>query len=83
MNCNTCESLFRTKAELAKHMKLQHKESVSTCRNYIEGKCEHDDTACWFVHGSEDKNDEVNEKLICEDRLFLERLVQMVEKLTK
>ena len=62
-------------------MKLHHAESVSTCRNYVKGKCEYD-SACWFVHVSEGRNNkiEVNEKLIGEDRLVLKRFVQMVEQ---
>ena len=65
-------------------MKSNHIELVSTCRNYVQGKCEYD-MACWFVHGPTDRmnTNEGNEKLIGEDRILLKRLVEMVEKLTK
>ena len=84
-DCIKCENIFKTKAELSKHMKSNHIELVSTCRNYVQGKCEYD-KACWFVHDPTDRiinTNEENEKLIGDDRILLKRLVEMVEKLNK
>ena len=48
------------------------------CKNFLRNNCSFEDV-CWFSH--EDKNEEKSMEKN-EDRLLLERLIKMVEKLT-
>ena len=71
---------FSKKAQFLRHKKLHHKEEVSICKQYEAGKCVFGDRMCWFIHETENKNEEKNNT---EDESLIKRLVDMVEKLTK
>ena len=76
--CNFCENQFQTEPELFKHKKNLHAELVPACKNYLRKNCTFENE-CWFSHKNknEEKSLEKNE-----DRILLERLIIMVEKLT-
>ena len=76
--CNFCENQFQTEPELFKHKKNLHAELVPACKNYLRKNCTFEND-CWFSHKNknEEKSLEKNE-----DRILLERLIIMVEKLT-
>ena len=76
--CNFCGNDFQTESDLFKHKKISHSELVPACKNFLRNNCTFENN-CWFSH--ENKNEEKSlEKN--EDRLLLERLLEMVEKLT-
>ena len=78
--CVSCDKFFSNKAEFLRHKKLHHKEEVSICRQFEAGKCVFGDRMCWFIHKTENKNDEKDNT---EDESLIKRLGDMVEKLTK
>ena len=85
--CKTCDLIFKRKSEYFKHKKMNHIETVKSCRGYIEGSCNYDDQNCWFRHFPTiilNKNEE-NENSVHKDndRKVLKRLIDKVEKLTK
>ena len=49
-SCQECDTVFKTQSELLKHKKQKHKNSVSRCRDYLQGKCERDENSCGFLH---------------------------------
>ena len=49
LHCSSCESKFRTKTTLMKHMKNYHVELVSKCK-HEETKCRYGQDRCWFLH---------------------------------
>ena len=46
--CNFCEEKFRTENIFREHMKLQHIQFVSKCKNEIH--CRFGAKKCWFIH---------------------------------
>ena len=46
--CNFCQEKFRTENILREHMKLQHIQFVSKCKNEID--CRFGPKKCWFIH---------------------------------
>ena len=45
--CIKCGETFREEKEFRKHMKLKHKSSVKTCRNYKNRSFEWSDESCF------------------------------------
>ena len=80
-NCKKCEQEFKTRAELFKHKKLVHVETVPICTKFSSGNCAYEDSNCWFIHNVE--NNENNAFEITEERSLLEGLVKHIENLTK
>ena len=46
--CNICQQKSRTENMLREHMKLQHIQFVSNCKNEID--CRYGPKKCWFIH---------------------------------
>ena len=53
IQCKFCEEYLQSKAELMRHYKRVHIETVTTCWNYSLGCCVFGDQACWFKHTEE------------------------------
>ena len=49
-SCNYCELKFKIKSKFMKHRKTMHSEYVNSCKNEIDGSCEHGSQNCWFNH---------------------------------
>ena len=49
--CNFCGEKFWEKGDLMRHVKNDHPDKVSICRDYAEGNCTFADDMCWFSHG--------------------------------
>ena len=47
--CRHCDSKFKTKTKLMKHMKTNHIQYVSQCKNETK-KCKYGPEKCWFTH---------------------------------
>ena len=59
------------------HRKVEHSDSVQTCRNFLKGICEY--ISCWFKH-TETEN--LNQNEVLKDPKTIEKLFEMMEKLT-
>ena len=58
-SCQECDTVFKTQSELIKHKKHKHRNSVSKCRDYMQGKCDRDENSCGFLH--DEKNMETEQ----------------------
>ena len=50
LKCKSCEKEFNTRSMLMHHRKLEHTNTVATCRNYLEEKCDFGTEKCWWIH---------------------------------
>ena len=50
IKCKNCGNEFSTRTKLMIHRKLEHPETVATCRNYLEGNCRYEADMCWWNH---------------------------------
>ena len=50
--CKFCDDNFKTKRELMKHKKKDHKENIAQCWKYSAGNSEFGDENCWLDHCS-------------------------------
>ena len=48
--CQYCSETFEKRKDLKMHMKRKHRELVSKCTDFENGKCQLKDYWCWFVH---------------------------------
>ena len=48
--CNFCSTNYWEKGDLMRHIKNEHADKVSMCRDYAEGNCTYSDDMCWFSH---------------------------------
>ena len=48
--CNFCSEKYWEKGDLMRHIKNEHADKVSMCRDYAEGNCTYSDDMCWFSH---------------------------------
>ena len=55
LKCKNCEKEFSTKSMLMHHRKLEHPNTVATCRNYLEEKCVFSTDKCWWIHRERDQ----------------------------
>ena len=76
---------FPNIADYLKHRKRFHEENVPACKNEKNGTCTYGNQNCWFKHSEyEDKNkNEENENSKIEKDEVVQRLFQMMEKLTE
>ena len=51
--CNFCGEKYWEKGDLMRHIKSEHSDKVSMCRDYAEGNCTFSDDMCWFSHSEE------------------------------
>ena len=63
--CYTCNETFNQKANMMIHKKEQHRHLVRSCNLFIDNKCPHSDSVCWYLHenNSIDKDFEVNDEI--------------------
>ena len=54
VSCNFCEQKFRTIGILREHMKKNHTQMVSICKN--ESNCKFGQSKCWFLHAHDIEN---------------------------
>ena len=80
-----CEKSFPNIADYLKHRKRFHEENVPACKNEKNGTCTYGNQNCWFKHSeNEDINkNEENENSKIEKDEVVQRLFQMMEKLTE
>ena len=75
------------------HIKNVHKESLSVCRKFREGKCERSETFCWFSHDMKKQKNDEHEGIVFSNSGFQEapqkappdqnlNLLEMITKLT-
>ena len=50
ITCHYCKTKLKTREDLMIHRKKVHREKVSICRHFIEGKCYFENDECWFIH---------------------------------
>ena len=62
-DCNQCGKVFKTKSDLMKHIKAEHKMKVAKCRNFLQGSCDLDEMSCWFIHDDEEQMVDDNNSL--------------------
>ena len=48
--CNFCDNNFKTKRDMMKHKKKQHREKLADCWQFATGNCQYGDEHCWFNH---------------------------------
>ena len=64
------------------HRKREHKEIVPQCKN--KETCKFDNTKCWYLHNElNEMNEENYEGKGNDNQLLLEKLFDMVEKMTE
>ena len=64
------------------HKKLEHKESVKTCKNNLKNACRFGDAKCWFLHEEEtilekNKKKGITEKIFSIMETFTNRIVKL------
>ena len=84
--CKECDKLFGSRPELMKHKKQQHKESVSKCKDFIQGSCTLSTYSCWFLHEeSGDKNETEQVFHMDQDRIppdYVQTVLEMIKNLS-
>ena len=65
--CHKCEKCFAGRHELMKHTKIEHKPSVASCKNYIEGICKQTKESCWFLHENKEMKESNEEEIIMDE----------------
>ena len=58
LQCNVCDDNFNLRSDLMSHKKTKHPDKVSKCKLFSQGNCTSDENSCWFVHQTEQKEDE-------------------------
>ena len=58
--CYICQKRNKNKGELMRHRKIQHPETIRTCRFFVQGSCDFPDSVCWFDHTLSDKKIETS-----------------------
>ena len=80
-SCNLCDKTFESRANLMKHQKIEHEDTVNTCNHAKKGTCHFGSENCWFRHdepvitNGDKKNIENNQEVI-------EKIFDMMEKFT-
>ena len=77
IKCNTCGKDFNSKSELMNHRKLEHTKLVATCKNYLDGQCNRENT-CWWIH-RQGKEEDI-ECFFCEQKFNTKALVMIHRK---
>ena len=54
--CYLCGEVFKTKDELRKHRKKEHKMQVQICEKNLNNICGRSDDQCWYIHNQEISN---------------------------
>ena len=49
-SCNLCDKTFESRANLLKHQKIEHEDTVNTCNHAKKGTCHFGSENCWFKH---------------------------------
>ena len=80
-NCKSCDLTFECRTEYLKHRKQGHIENIPKCKNITKGECVYGDDNCWFNHQGNRNESEIIEKI--KDREILQKLLDMVEKITE
>ena len=82
--CKDCEQKFQSKSDLMKHRKMEHQNRVSRCRDYLQGKCDLNDSLCWFIH-EQQENKEAHEQVFHEAQESIppDQVTQILSMITK
>ena len=62
--CYICGKTFIDKNSMMKHRKIEHRNIVKECSEFIKNNCRFQEAACWFKHSIDTSNDGVNESNI-------------------
>ena len=94
--CHHCERTFNIRNDLMKHVKIEHIETVTKCKNFAEGNCSLRRESCWFLHdektderapgkSTEERNDNLNDSVFCEAKRKTppDQMNQLIEIITK
>ena len=60
VQCFICSKTYKSKGEMMKHRKKEHRSVVKFCDKFQEGKCGFQDDFCWFRH---DEKEEIKRKI--------------------
>ena len=51
--CYICNETFESKTKMMLHRKIDHRNLVRMCNNYLEKNCMFQSKSCWFLHDEE------------------------------
>ena len=57
IKCFICSKSFESKIDMMRHRKIEHKEMVRTCSQFLQNMCRFKNDSCWFKHEKETKKD--------------------------
>ena len=89
IRCKNCGEQVIGKRNLMVHRKQQHRNTVATCKNYLEGKCPRSPENCWWNHQNvPEKKDDTVCCYTCDETFkskneMMEHRKSMHEKLVK
>ena len=63
--CYICNETFETRTKMMLHRKIEHRNLVRICNNYVKNNCMFQNKSCWFLH--EEESFEFEEHLEKED----------------
>ena len=83
--CTSCNKTFKVQAKLLHHRKINHIDSVPSCKKLISGTCKYGSEKCWFNHSDLINNpqNENNENEQNTNESIMEKIFQMMEKFTQ
>ena len=79
-NCYTCNENFNTKGKMMIHKKEKHRHLVRSCNLFIDDKCPHNDSMCWYVHEDNFINENFDENNKIEDQRNTQSVFQEVQE---
>ena len=74
--CYHCDQIFETRFSVMTHTKIDHREKVQHCYNYIEDSCTFGEN-CWYLHDNQHKESCISMKCTFCDQSFKSKSKQM------
>jgi hypothetical protein len=83
-SCNLCAKTFQIRANLMKHQKIDHEDTVNTCNHALKGTCHFGSENCWFRHEEQviTNGDKKNMNNVENNQEVIEKIFDMMEKFT-